>query len=159
MENNLGHSNLTMVTLKYPDYLKEQGCKLIDCIDQPCKRFIREDLAIQLIMDRRTIPSIYFKNKLGFNYQDPIMSQAQSILTKIKDSFPTEEILFQHFVLGYRIDAYFLEHKLAIEVDERGHNDRYLEYEIERQKALEKELDCKFIRINPAREILTFLIK
>ena len=105
LENNLGHSNLTMVTLKYPDYLKEQGCKLIDCIDQPCKRFIREDLAIQLIMDRRTIPSIYFKNKLGFNYQDPIMSQAQSILTKIKDSFPTEEILFQHFVLGYRIDA------------------------------------------------------
>ena len=27
-----------------------------------------------------------------------------------------------------------------------------LEAEIERQKALEKELDCKFIRINPARE-------
>ena len=80
------------------------------------------------------------------------MTQEQSILTKIKDSFSTEKIIFQHFVLGYSIDAYFLKHKLAIEVDERGHNDRDFEYEIERQKALEKELDCKFIRVNPARE-------
>ena len=46
----------------------------------------------------------------------------------------------------------FLKHKLAIEVDDKGHRDRDLEAEIERQKALEKELDCKFIRINPARE-------
>ena len=73
-------------------------------------------------------------------------------MTKIKEVFSTEEIIFQHFVLGYKIDAYFLNHKLAVEVDERGHNDRDLESEIERQKALEKELDCKFIRNNPARE-------
>ena len=103
-------------------------------------------------MDTRTIPSIDFKNKLGFNSQDLIMTQEQSILTKIKDSFSTEKIIFQHFVIGYKIDAYFLKHKLAIEVDERGHNNRDLEYEIERQKSLEKELDCKFIRINPAKE-------
>ena len=70
----------------------------------------------------------------------------------IVDNVSTEEIIFQYFILGYRIDAYFLKHKLAIEVDERGHNNRDFESEIERQKALEKELDCKFIRINPARE-------
>ena len=98
------------------------------------------------------ISSIDFKNKLGFNSQDPITTQEQSILTKIKEAFSTEEIIFQRFVLGYRIDAYFLKYKLAVEMDERGHNDRDLEVEIERQKALEKELDCKFIRINPARE-------
>ena len=103
-------------------------------------------------MDTRTISSIDFKNKLGFNSQDPIMTQEQSILIKIKDSFSTEEIIFQHFVLGYRIDAYFLKYILAIEVDERGHNDKNLESEIERQKDLEKELGCKFIRINPAKE-------
>ena len=120
--------------------------------DHPCRRFIREDLAIHLIMDTRTMSSIDFKNKLGFNIQDPKMIQEQSIFTKIKDSFSTEEITFQYFVLGYKIDAYFLKHKLAIEVDERGHNDRDLESEIERQKSLEKELDCKFIRINPARK-------
>ena len=44
---------------------------------------------------------------------------------------------------------YLHKHKLAIEVDELGHADRNLSNEIERQKALEKELDCVFIRINP----------
>ena len=86
------------------------------------------------------------------------MTQEQSILTKIKDSFSTEEIIFEHFVLGYKIHAYFLKHKLAIELDERGHNDRDLKSEIERQKALEKELDCKFIRTNPARELLNYFL-
>ena len=66
--------------------------------------------------------------------------------------FAIEEIILQHNVLGYRIDAYFFKYKLSIEVDEQGHNDRDIIYEIERQKAIENELDCVFIRINPAKE-------
>ena len=108
-----------MVTLKYPNYLKKQRCELIECIDQPCRRFIRDDLAIHLIMDPRTIYSVDFSFKYGFNSQDPTMTQEQSILTKIEDSFSNKEIIFQHFVLGYRIDAYFLKLKLdEVEVDE-----------------------------------------
>ena len=103
-------------------------------------------------MDSRTVSLVEFKSRLSFKSQDPIMTQEQSLLTKIKEKFSTEEISFQHFVLGYRIDAYFSKHNLAVEVDEGGHKDRDLECEIERQKALEKELGCKFIRIDPARE-------
>ena len=55
----------------------------------------------------------------------------------------------QYSVLGYRIDLYFHKHKLVIEVDELGNADRNLSKETEREKALEKELDCVFIRINP----------
>ena len=51
--------------------------------------------------------------------------------------------------MGYRIDLYFHEYKLAIEIDEKGHKDRDTNDEIQRQKALEKELGCEFIRINP----------
>ena len=58
----------------------------------------------------------------------------------------------QYSVLGYRIDLYFHKYKLAIEVDELGHADRNLSDEIKRQKALEKELDCVFIRINSDEE-------
>ena len=58
----------------------------------------------------------------------------------------------QYSVLGNRIDLYFHKNKLAIEIDKSGHADRNLSNEIERQKALEKELDCVFIRINPAEE-------
>ena len=50
----------------------------------------------------------------------------------------------------YRLqDLYFHKHKLAIEVGKLGQADRNLNNEIERQKALERELDCVFIRINP----------
>ena len=58
----------------------------------------------------------------------------------------------QYSILVYRIDFYFHKHKFAIEVNELGHADRNLSDEIERQKALEKELDCVFIRINPDEE-------
>ena len=61
--------------------------------------------------------------------------------------FPREKILLQHSVLSYRIDLYFLRHELAIQIDEKGHKD--IDKEIEGSKATEKEIDCKFIIINP----------
>ena len=53
----------------------------------------------------------------------------------------------QYTVLNYRIDPYFHKYKLAIEVDKLGHNDRNINYKIQRQQALERELSCVFIRI------------
>ena len=55
----------------------------------------------------------------------------------------------QYSVLGYRIDLYFHDYKLAGEVDEKSHKDRNIDQEVKIQKALEKELVCEFIRINP----------
>ena len=54
---------------------------------------------------------------------------------------------------------YFPKYKLAIEVDEQGHNARDMDYEIRRQKAIEKELGCDFIRINPAEENFIFFVE
>ena len=143
-----------IITLKYREYFKKQRQGLQKSDEQPCRRFLREDFGIQIIMDCRTKPSVKFKTRLGFNQQDPIMTQEQSVLTKIKSAFSTEEIIYQHSVLRYRIDAYFLKHRLAIEADELGHNTRDLECEIERQKAVDRELNCKLIRINPSKENL-----
>ena len=44
----------------------------------------------------------------------------------------------QYSVLGYKVDLCFHEYKLLIEVDELGHNDRNSDYDIQRQKAIEK---------------------
>ena len=41
---------------------------------------------------------------------------------------------------------------MVTEVDELGHNDRNIDNEIQRQRVIEKELDCVFIRINPDEE-------
>ena len=46
------------------------------------------------------------------------------MLLKIVKVLSAEEISLQRSVLGYRIDAYFPKHKLAIEVGEQGHNSR-----------------------------------
>ena len=72
------------------------------------------------------------------------------MLESIKDAFAGENIQTQY--LGYKIDIHFHEYKLAIEVDELGHNGKNIGYQIQRQKAIEKELGCVFIRINPDEE-------
>ena len=55
----------------------------------------------------------------------------------------------QYSVLGYRIDLYFFNYKLSIEVDKLGNSDRNIDYEIERQNVIEEQLVCEFIRIDP----------
>ena len=78
-----------------------------------------------------------------------VNTKEQTVINLIKNAFEGENMQTKYTVLNYRIDLYFHEYKLAIEVDELGHNDRNIDYEIQRQRALEKKLDCVFIRINP----------
>ena len=69
-----------------------------------------------------------------------------SIIKKIRvDSNGQKYMLF-------RVDIYFTKYCLAVEIDEKDHTDRDLIFEEKRQKALEKKLNCKFIRINTSRE-------
>ena len=52
----------------------------------------------------------------------------------------------------FRINVYVTEYLLVVEIDEKCHTDRDLILEMKRQKALEKQLGCKFIRINTSKE-------
>ena len=56
-------------------------------------------------MHCRRTPAVNFITKLGFNQHDTIMTQEQSILSKIVTLFVTAEIILQHNVLCYRTDA------------------------------------------------------
>ena len=152
IEEQLGYSRLANIIRKFPEYLRKQRQELQKCEKQPCRKFLREDLAVQIIMDCRTTPSIDFKTRLGFKQHNPIMTQKESVLTKLDTFFKTEDKLFQHSVLGYRIDLYVPKYKLAIEVDELGHCTRNIEDEIERQEKIEQRLGCKFIRIDPSKK-------
>ena len=73
---------------------------------------------------------------------DVINTKEQTALKVIKDVFEGENMQTQCSVLGYRIGFYFHHYKLAIEVDELGHSDRNINYEIQRQKAIKKQLSC-----------------
>ena len=55
----------------------------------------------------------------------------------------------QFSIRSYRIELYFPEHKLAIECNEHDRKGRDTKYEIRRQKFIEDQLNCKFLRYNP----------
>ena len=149
VEEKLGHENLPVIKNRYDSVFKKRRHELADKPKkQPNRRFLRSDLALKLIMDCRTDESCNLKRNLGFTLQDVINAKVQTVINPIKDAFEGDDMQNQYSALGYRIDLYFHKHKLAIEVDELGHADRNLSNEIERQKALEKELDCVFIRIH-----------
>ena len=115
--------------------------------------YVHEDILIPIIMQSRLSDSktIKFRTDLGFNQINLILKKEQSVIESIRDTFKGEDIQIQYIVLGYRIDLYFYEHKLAIEIDELGHNDRNTDYETkkEREREIKSELNCVFIRTNP----------
>ena len=116
--------------------------------------YAHECIIIHIIMHCRvaTPKSIEFRSTLGFNQYDITFTKQQSVLKSVMDAFKGENMQTQYSVLGYRIDFYFHDDKLAIEVDEKCHKDRNIDHEIQRQKTLEKEFGCKFIRIDPDEE-------
>ena len=117
-----------MTTAKYSGVdRRKKRQELQDCgKSQPTRIFLRKDLGIKVILDCRTVQVVKFRKELGFNQHDPIITQGQLVLTKLDTYFKTEEKIFQHYVLGCRIDMYIPEYKLAIEVDELGHCKRDL---------------------------------
>ena len=150
VQEQLGYKHLRAVTNKYDKKYKECRYELIDDpIKQSHRKFICNDLALKIIMDCTTDQSCNFKRNLGFRLHDVINTKEQSVLNSVKYVFEGENIQTQYTVIGYRIDPYFHKYKLAIEVDELDHNDRNIDYEIQRQQTSERELGCLFIRINP----------
>ena len=87
-----------------------------------------------------------FRSLLGFKVIE------KTTLESLRDTFEGENIQTHYKVLGYEIDLYFHDYKLAVKIDEKDHQDRDISREIERQKALGKELGWKFNRINPDKE-------
>ena len=156
VQTKLGHSNFAAITAKYPKDLRKERQGLQEGNKQPCRIFLREDFGIQVILDCRATPAVNIKRRLGFKQHDPTMTQEESVLTKLDTYFKTEDKLFQHSVLGYRIDLYVPKYKLAIDVDELGHCTRNIKSEIERQSRIEQELGCKFI--DPSREKFDIIV-
>ena len=114
--------------------------------------FMDGNLAIKVIMDCRTTSAHKFRTILGFRQHNAILTKQQSVVTNIMSSFEGENMQTKYNILSYRIDLYFHVYKPAIEIDENGHSHRNIDYEIKRERAIEQELSCKFIRIAPDKE-------
>ena len=75
VEEQLEHSNLAAVANQYSSELIKRRQELQNCGKyQPCRRFLEERFAMQVIIDCRTTPAVNFNTRLGFSQQDPIMT-------------------------------------------------------------------------------------
>lgn len=67
----------------------------------------------------------------------------------VQKAFADFESKMQFVCESYKIDLYFTQKNLAIECDEKGHKDRALKYEQNRENQIKRKLSCKFYRFNP----------
>ena len=110
-------------------------------------------------MDCRTIETCNLKRKLGFTKYEVINTKEQTILGVRKEVSKGENMRTQYSILGYKIDLFLHDCKLAIEVNEVGHSNKNIDYEIKRRKAIEKYLDSKWVRINPDEQYELIFLK
>ena len=71
---------------------------------------------------------------LGYSIVDTFNSKQQSISEKIKEIFEGEDVQTEYKFPGldYKIDMYFNEYNITVEIDKYDHCDRDIEYEKER---------------------------
>ena len=104
----------------------------------------------ELLVKSKQPQSTLLAKNVGINvHEHKYISKESDSISIIMDTFDGEEMTRQYQIGNYRIDLYFPSYKLAIECDEFGHQDRDVIYEIKRQKYIEEQLQCKFIRYNP----------
>ena len=68
---------------------------------------------------------------MGFKEHDIVNVTEETTLDSIKNAFEGENMQTHYRVLGYEIDIYFHDYKLAVEIDEKHHQDRDISREIE----------------------------
>ena len=116
---------------------------------QQYRVFVRNDLVEKKIKSCRKSSKRFleFKKKLGL---DPnlVTCDEQDIISALQVAFEGEIILTQYCIENKRIDAYFSEYKLGIEIDEYNHESRNFNYEKSRQLMIES-YGITIIRTNP----------
>lgn len=87
------------------------------------------------------------KNKFKYNIRSARFEY--KYLNEIKDFLDLMNVDYkEQFQVGnYRIDLYIPKYNIAIEIDEEEHKYKK-DYDKIRQKYIEKQIHCKFIRIN-----------
>lgn len=102
--------------------------------------------------NRRTLADDFIYDKVkkwlyGDNLQGAIRTVRQEFVfgkNIVENLFSDYEIIPQYKILNYFIDWYIPELNIAIEFDEKYHENK--KGDNTRQKEIEKELNCKFIR-------------
>ena len=143
-------NNMMTNIIKHCRGEKKRGIRAIDGFRR--KLMIR-DYEVSLSIEHEVkskVGTIFVNEKMFEEYSVKIYEIDPYFYKHYKEKIQTDKNDCKYIL--FRIDIYFTEYCLAVEIDEKGHTDRDLTFEGKRQKALEKELNCTFIRINTIRE-------
>lgn len=149
------HCDEESVSLITKDKLKS---KTALTLKQRGTYFINEDGVVDLICNSKTISNNkkdefieFLKNNNLIKHDRVLTNQRHEInfLDKLEQALKPFNITGkkQYNVLNYRIDYYIPHLNIAIEYDENGHDYYTYNQHEGRQKEIEKELGCKFIRV------------
>lgn len=119
-------------------------------INNAGERFGNEIMVIYLIQNSHM--GITEKEKYLSLFNINVVSTRKEIefLDQLEESLKPFNIkgIKQYHILSYRIDYYIPSLNIAIEYDENDHKNYTYEQHEGRQKEIEKELNCKFIRVS-----------
>ena len=103
----------------------------------------------KILVSSRTTDAIYFAEKIGMDiYRNKFTAIESDTIDCIIKAFSGYETIKQYQILGYRIDLYFVDYKIAVECDEYNHKYQ-LENDKKREEIIKEKLCCDFIRYNP----------
>jgi very-short-patch-repair endonuclease len=94
---------------------------------------------------------IKFASEMNLDLNDMLVITYETrTIDSIKTVFKNEKMINQHFIDKYKVDLYFPDYKLAIECDEKYHNNVCQKNKDNiREQYIKENLFCKFIRFNP----------
>ena len=153
IKGKYGGKNMSELTKPQMRKYKIDSAKLIKSSKHSL--YVHEDILIPIIIQSRLSDpkTSKFRADLGFNQINLILKKEQSVVIPLSKAFSAEKIKLQHKILekeGVRTDISFSEHKVAVEIDEKGYTDRNQYEENKRKTKIEKNFDHKFFhRINP----------
>ena len=129
----LNNKNVQEIRIKYHFYYRN------DRYEEPKKQYNRffseEKLVMKVIMDCRITSAHKFRTILGLKQYNVHLTEEQPVLTKIMSSFKGENMQTEYMVLGYRVDLYFQDYKLSIEIDENRHSERCTDFKVKKTKS------------------------
>ena len=117
---------------------------------QPDEYYLSEEGIRELVLKSKQPKAADLAKHLGINvHKHKYTSKENDSIEIIMKTFHGEKMERQFKIGNYRIDLYLPEHKIAVECDEFDHIGRDINYEIFRQKFIEEQLQCTFVRYNP----------
>ena len=116
---------------------------------------------LEILSRSRGINSIDIAKQMDMSIHNHMPScDERDFLHVVSKAFKGEDMQPQFSVLQYRIDLYFPKHFLAIEFDEKFHNQRKNSMaDFIREQEIYKEIGCTFIRFTRDDDILEIINK